>query len=73
VALKLIGGALIILGILALVFGGIRYTKRENVLKVGPLEATTEEHKMIPISPVFSIAAIAGGAALIVASSRRSV
>ncbi len=46
-------------GFLALVFGGIRYTKREKVLQIGPVEATTEKHEMIPLSPIVGIAAVA--------------
>jgi uncharacterized membrane protein YidH (DUF202 family) len=73
VAVKLIGAVLIVLGVLALAFGGIRYTKREKVLQIGPLEATTEQHEMIPVSPILGIAAIGGGIALVVAGSRTRV
>jgi len=71
--MKLIGGVLIVLGVVALLFGGIRYTKREKVLQIGSLEATTEKHEMIPISPVLGVAAIAGGVALLIAGSRSRV
>ena len=47
--MKLIGIALIVVGVLALALGGIRYTKREKVLDLGPIEATTEKHKTIPV------------------------
>ena len=73
VFVKLIGVILIVAGVLALAFGGIRYTKREQVLKIGPVEATTEKHEMIPLSPVLGIAAIAGGVAFLVAGSRTRV
>lgn len=71
--MKLIGAVLIMLGVLALAFGGIRYTKREKVLDIGPLQATTEKHEMIPLSPIVGIAAVAGGIALVVAGSRTRV
>jgi uncharacterized membrane protein YidH (DUF202 family) len=70
---KLIGVLLIVFGIVALVLGGITYTKREKVLDIGPITATTERHKTIPLSPIVGIAALAGGVALVVAGSRSRV
>jgi uncharacterized membrane protein YidH (DUF202 family) len=70
---KLIGVLLIILGVVALALGGIRYTTREKVLDIGPIEATAEKHKEIPLSPIVGIASVAGGIALVVAGSRTRV
>jgi uncharacterized membrane protein YidH (DUF202 family) len=71
--LKLIGILLIVFGVVALAVGGFTYTKREKVLDIGPLQATTEERKTVPISPIVGIAAVAGGIALVVADSRKRV
>lgn len=71
--MKLIGAILIVLGVAALALGGIQYTKREKVLDIGPIQATTERQKTIPLSPIVGIAAVAGGIALVVAGSRRRV
>jgi hypothetical protein len=70
---KLIGVLLIVFGIVALALGGIRYTTREKVLDIGPLEATTEKHRTIPLSPIVGIASVAGGIALLVAGTRTRV
>jgi uncharacterized membrane protein YidH (DUF202 family) len=67
---KLIGILLIVFGIVALAAGGFTYTKREKVLDIGPLQATTEKHEMIPLSPIVGIASVAGGIALVVTGSR---
>ena len=67
---KLIGILLIVFGIVALAVGGISYTKREKVLDIGPLQATTEEHKTIPLSPIVGLAAVAGGIALVMVGSK---
>jgi uncharacterized membrane protein YidH (DUF202 family) len=64
--LKLIGILLIVFGVAALAVGGFSYTKREKVLDIGPLQATTEERKTIPLSPIVGLAAVAGGIALVV-------
>ncbi len=71
--MKLIGILLIVFGIVALAVGGIGYTRRDKVLDIGPLQATTEKHESIPISPIVGIAAVAGGIALVVAGSRTRV
>ena len=68
--MKLIGVLLLVFGIVALVLGGITYTTREKVLDVGPITATTEKHKTIPLSPIVGIAAVAGGIVLIISGSR---
>ena len=67
---KLIGIILIVVGIAALAMGGFSYTKREKVLDIGPLQATTETRKTIPIAPVAGVAALVGGIALVVMGSK---
>jgi uncharacterized membrane protein YidH (DUF202 family) len=67
---KVIGIVLIVVGILALAMGGFSYTKEKKILDVGPLQATTQEHKTVPISPIVGIAALAGGIALVVVGSK---
>jgi hypothetical protein len=68
--MKAIGIVLIVFGVFALAFGGFSYTKREKVLDLGPLQATTERQKTIPIAPIAGVAALLGGIALAVAGSR---
>jgi len=69
--MKLIGILLIVFGIVALTIGGIRYTKQEKVLDIGPIHAEKEEHKMIPLPPIAGAAAVIGGIALVVSDSRK--
>jgi hypothetical protein len=67
---KLIGILLIVFGIVALALGGITYTTREKVLDIGPITATQEKNKTIPLSPIVGIASLAGGIALLVVGTR---
>lgn len=69
--MKVLGLVLIVLGILAFVFGGITYTKREKVIDVGPIQASVNEKERIPLSPVAGGIAIAAGLALVYAGARR--
>jgi hypothetical protein len=70
---RLIGILLIVFGIVALAVGGFTYTKREKVLEIGPLQATTEKRETVPLSPIVGVAAVAGGIVLVVAGSKTRV
>ena len=69
--MRIIGIVLIVLGIVSLALGGISYTKREKVLDVGPIQATAERQKTIPLPPLLGGLALAGGVALLIAGSRK--
>jgi hypothetical protein len=58
---SLAGLALIALGVIALVYQGITYTTHKKVVDIGPIEATKEEHKTIPLPPILGVIALAGG------------
>ena len=68
--LKIVGIVLIVLGIVALAYGGISYTKREKVVDLGPIEATAETRETIPLPPVLGGLALAGGVVLLIYGSR---
>jgi hypothetical protein len=65
------GVVLIALGLVALVAGGITYTSREKVIDIGPLHATADTEKRLPLTPAFGIAAVAGGIAMLVVGRRK--
>jgi hypothetical protein len=67
----ILGVMLTVLGVVALVYQGITYTSRETVIDIGPLHATAERERTLPLSPVLGIAALAGGVALLVIGVRR--
>jgi hypothetical protein len=69
---SVIGIALILLGIVALAYQGITYTKREKVIDLGPIEATKETRETIPLPPVLGALALVGGVVLVATASRRS-
>ena len=66
-----IGVILVILGIAALAYQGITYTKRETVLNVGPLHAEADRQHTIPLPPIVGVTALVGGIFLVVMGSRR--
>jgi uncharacterized membrane protein len=70
--ISIAGIVLIVLGIFALAYQGITYTKRERVVDVGPIHATRDETKTIPLPPVLGGLALVGGVVLLVAGSKSS-
>jgi len=66
----LVGIVLIVLAVVAFAYQGISYTKREKVLDIGPIQATAEQRKTIPIPPIVAGAALIGGIALVVVGSK---
>ena len=69
----LIGVALIIVGVLALAYQGITYTTREKVIDLGPLKASVDKQKTIPLPPILGALALAGGVVLVIVGARKSV
>jgi uncharacterized membrane protein YidH (DUF202 family) len=69
--MKIAAIVLIVIGVVALAYGGISYTREKKVLDIGPLEATTKTRETIPLPPVLGVAAIAGGVVLLLVSARK--
>jgi len=67
---RIAGLVLVIFGLVALIAGGISYTKTKQIIDIGPLQATTQEHKTIPISPVLGIVGLIAGIGLLAVPSK---
>jgi hypothetical protein len=70
-SMSIVGVLLIALGVVALVYQGITYTSRETVVDIGPLHATADRQKTLPLSPLLGIAAVVGGVVLVAAGLRK--
>ena len=62
----IIGIFLIVLGIVALASQGITYTSREKIIDIGPIQATHETKKTIPLPPILGGVALAVGIVLVI-------
>jgi len=69
--LMILGIALLILGVISLAYQGLTYTTREKVLEIGPIKATKETERTIPLPPVLGGLALVGGVVMVVAAARR--
>ena len=70
--IAIVGVLLVVLGLVALIYQGITYTTRDTVIDIGPLHATTERQKTVPLPPVVGALALAGGVVLLIAGARKS-
>ncbi len=70
-SMSVAGIVLIVLGVGALAYQGITYTSRETVIDIGPLHATADRQKTIPLPPIVGGLAVAGGVALLVVGGRK--
>jgi uncharacterized membrane protein YidH (DUF202 family) len=68
----IIGIILIIIGIIALAYGGFSYTKREKVIDAGPLQVSADREKTVPFPPILGGLCLAGGIVLVIVGSRRT-
>ena len=66
----IIGIVLILLGAAVLAYRQFSYKTEETVLNIGPLKATAERTKTVPIPPIIGWALIGSGALVLVANAR---
>jgi uncharacterized membrane protein len=70
--ITLVGIALIVLGIVAFAYQGITYTSREKIIDIGPIQATADTQKTIPLSPLLGGLALVGGVVLVVVGAKKA-
>lgn len=68
----ILGIALIVLGLVVFAYQGITYTTQEKVIDLGPLQATVEKEKTIPLPPIARGLALVGGIVLVIVGARRT-
>src|SRR5690348_10776446 len=69
--MRIFGLILIVAGAVALVYGGITYTKRRDTVHLGPFSATVRQKETVPIPPILGGIALAAGVVLVIAGGRK--
>ncbi len=67
----IVGIILIVIGIVALAYGGFSYTKREKIIDAGPLQVSADKEKTVPLPPILGGLCLVGGVVLLVAGGKR--
>ena len=68
--MKALGIVLIVLGILALAYGGFTYTHEKKVVDLGPIQASRKETSTVPLPPILGVIVILGGGVLLFTGKR---
>jgi hypothetical protein len=68
--MKITGVLLLIVGLVALIYGGIHYSTQKREVDMGPIQINKTEHHSIPIPPLVGVACIAAGGALLFVGGR---
>lgn len=68
--MRLLGAALLALGILACIYGGFWYTKEETKAEIGPLKVKVEEDKRVNVPLWAGVAAIVVGALVLTTGTK---
>jgi hypothetical protein len=70
-SITVLGILLAVVGILALVYQGFSYTRREKVFDVGPIHATRDDTERVPLPPIVGGVALLGAVALLAIGARQ--
>jgi uncharacterized membrane protein YtjA (UPF0391 family) len=62
---KIVGIVLIVMGIVALAWGGFSFTTREKVADIGPIHTSRDKNHSVPLSPIAGALTLVGGIALV--------
>jgi hypothetical protein len=68
--MKAVAIILIVIGVLALAYGGFNFTTKEKVAEIGPLKIEKDKTHSLPLPPIVGVLALAGGVALLAMGRR---
>jgi drug/metabolite transporter (DMT)-like permease len=68
--MKILGAILLVIGVVALAYGGFQYTTQKKVVDMGPVQIDKTEHHSIPLSPVLGLGCLVIGGVVLVAGGK---
>jgi len=63
--MKILGIVLVVLGLIAILYGGISWTHRDTVVDAGPIQITKDKKETLPLSPIAGGVMLVAGAVLL--------
>lgn len=70
---RIAGAVLMVVGLIALLWGGFFWTDRDTVIDAGPLEVQTAEREGVAVPPILGGIALVAGILLVLMPSRTRV
>lgn len=64
--MKVFGIALIVLGLVGVLYGGFTWTRKDKVIDAGPIEVTADKHERLPVPPIVGGVLLVAGIVLVV-------
>ena len=71
-AIKIVAIVLIVAGVLALVYGGLSYTKSTDAAKLGPIELTVKHKETVKLPVWAGVGAIVVGSTILLLGRKKS-
>jgi uncharacterized membrane protein YidH (DUF202 family) len=68
----IIGIILIVIGIVALAYGGFHFTTEKKVVDLGPLQVNKQENHQVPFPPILGALCLGGGIILVIVGGRKT-
>jgi hypothetical protein len=66
--MKPIALALIVIGLIGLLWGGLSWTRKDTVVDAGPIQITHDKRESLPIPPIAGGIALAAGVVLLMSA-----
>lgn len=63
--MKALGALLLVLGVVALVYGGVSWTRKDTVIDAGPVEVTADKRESLAVPPLVGLVLVVGGLVLV--------
>ncbi len=70
-SIKIVAIALIVAGVLGLIYGGFSYTKDTTAVKLGPIELSVKEKETVNVPIWAGVGAIVAGGLLLVLGGKK--
>ena len=68
--MKMIGAVVLVIGVLALAYGGFSYTKQTHDTKVGPVEISVSENRQVNVPLWAGVALVVVGGGLLISGRK---
>jgi uncharacterized membrane protein YidH (DUF202 family) len=69
-SMKFLGVVLLVVGLVALVYGGFQYTTHKKEVDMGPVQISKTEHHDVPLPPLLGIGCIVVGGIVLIAGGK---
>jgi hypothetical protein len=70
IRMRLLAIALIVLGVIALAYGGITLTHQKKDVDLGPIQISHETHDTLPLPPIVGGVCLVAGVAILILGGR---